>query len=123
MAAFQVMPAVDFETRNRRAARVSAPTLGGDVVKASWPSMIGRYEIEGEIGRGTMGVVYKAYDPMRGQAVALKTLSPLLVATEADRRGFEERFLREGAISARLRHPGRRCTLPSSAAGPLPGTA
>src|SRR5262245_36143407 len=66
---------------------------------------IGRFEIRGEIGRGTMGVVYEAHDPVLGRAVALKTISPSAVGP-ADRASFEQRFLAEARIAARLSHPG-----------------
>jgi TPR repeat protein/predicted Ser/Thr protein kinase len=59
---------------------------------------IGRYLIEAELGRGGMGVVYRALDPA-GRPVALKLLS-----SKADAEHVL-RFLREGELAARLRHP------------------
>ncbi|HEV8335827.1 MAG TPA: serine/threonine-protein kinase [Candidatus Polarisedimenticolia bacterium] len=69
-------------------------------------SRIGRYVIQGEIGRGAMGVVYLAQDPRLQRRVALKTyilpdgISEELIAE------FHERFLREAQAAASLSHPG-----------------
>ena len=61
---------------------------------------LGRYELLGELGRGGMGVVYRALDPGLGREVALKVL-PLGEADEDDL----ERFRREGAAGAAVQHP------------------
>lgn len=61
----------------------------------------GLYTIEGEIGRGGMGVVYRARDEKLKRRVAIKVLPPEL-AFQADIRA---RFAREAETSARLSHP------------------
>ena len=70
------------------------------------PRILGRYEIQAEIGRGMMGVVYRALDPALGRVVALKTVSLLLAVAGEERTGFEQRFLNEARVSAALSHPG-----------------
>jgi len=65
---------------------------------------IGRYEIEKTLGRGAMGVVYLARDPIIDRLVALKTLRVDLDAEFADE--FRERFVREARAAGRLNHPG-----------------
>jgi predicted Ser/Thr protein kinase len=69
------------------------------------PLMIGRvlkhYKIESLLGKGGMGVVYKAVDVRLERPVALKMLAPSVVANP-DRR---TRFLREAQSAARLNHP------------------
>lgn len=62
---------------------------------------IGRYEIVTEIGRGGMGVVYRAYEPSLDRLIALKVLAPPL---DQDPR-FVARLQREAINTARLRHP------------------
>ena len=61
----------------------------------------GQYEIEREIGRGGMGVVYLARDLRLDRMVAIKTLPPSLQNDPTVR----ERFLREARTAARLNHP------------------
>jgi serine/threonine-protein kinase len=78
---------------------------GSDVGEAG-PRILGRYEIQEEIGRGMMGVVYRALDPALGRTVALKTVSLLLAVPDEDRPGFEQRFLNEARVAAGLNHPG-----------------
>jgi len=67
-------------------------------------STIGRYEVIGEIGRGAMGIVYEARDPLLDRTVALKVIQPAAEVEEL--HAFEERFLAEARIAAALHHPG-----------------
>jgi serine/threonine protein kinase len=76
--------------------------VGGAEEKADIKgSGFGRYQITGELGRGSMGVVYRSYDPQIGRPVALKVLRQDRVTSEA----FVLRFLREGKAIGRLSHP------------------
>ncbi len=70
------------------------------------PETIGRYRIQGELGRGMMGVVYEAHDPSLNRRVALKVVRLLFAITDAEKDSFERRFLSEARIAARLSHPG-----------------
>jgi serine/threonine protein kinase/TPR repeat protein len=69
----------------------------------SVPSHLGRYEIRGELGRGAMGVVYEAFDPAIGRAVAIKLLLP--DAAGATSTELRARFGREAQTAGRLNHP------------------
>ncbi len=65
----------------------------------------GRYEIVAELGRGAMGVVYKARDPQIDRLVAVKTVS--LRGQEPDEeKEFRMRFMHEAQAAGRLHHPG-----------------
>ena len=65
------------------------------------PENIGRYEIERELGRGGMAIVYLARDPLMERQVAIKIL-PRHFAFDPN---FRSRFQREARIVARLEHP------------------
>jgi serine/threonine protein kinase len=65
----------------------------------------GRYEIVAELGRGAMGVVYKARDPQIDRLIAVKTVS--LRGQEPDEeKEFRMRFMHEAQAAGRLHHPG-----------------
>ena len=64
----------------------------------------GRYEITGTLGRGAMGVVYRAHDPLIERSVATKTVA-CAGLPEKEAEEFEERFFREAKSAGRLNHP------------------
>ena len=59
------------------------------------------YRVEGLLGRGGMGVVYRAEHPRLGASIALKVMDPELARSEV----LRERFLREARAAARIKHP------------------
>jgi serine/threonine-protein kinase len=66
-------------------------------------NQLGKYEIRRELGRGAMGIVYEAYDPMIRRRVALKTIRPDLASERPD--DVIARFRREAQAAGRLSHP------------------
>ena len=65
----------------------------------------GRYEIMGELGRGAMGVVYKAMDPVIGRTVAVKTIKLSEEGTGLSRPELLTRFQTEARAAGLLTHP------------------
>ena len=64
---------------------------------------LGRYQIVGELGRGAMGAVFRALDPLIDREVAIKTLLPDLPREVLEE--VRERFIREARSAGRLSHP------------------
>jgi serine/threonine-protein kinase len=64
---------------------------------------LGRYVIQSEIGRGAMGVVYKAMDSVLERVVAVKTVNMALEREHADK--YEARFYQEARAAGGLNHP------------------
>ena len=69
------------------------------------PGTLGRYRIDTEIGRGSMGAVYLGHDPQLGRPVAIKTLALSRSFTREQIGEARERFFREAETAGRLRHP------------------
>jgi serine/threonine protein kinase len=65
----------------------------------------GRYELRDELGRGAMGVVYKAHDPVIGREVAVKTMHLTEAGTEMSRDELVGRFQTEARAAGLLAHP------------------
>ncbi len=63
---------------------------------------IGRFRIIRELGRGTIGCVYLAHDPVIDREVAIKTFLPTMSAPE--RKRYEDQFINEARASGRLNH-------------------
>ncbi|MBI1750960.1 MAG: PEGA domain-containing protein [Acidobacteria bacterium] len=65
----------------------------------------GRYELQEELGRGAMGVVYKAFDPMIGRTVAVKTMKLTEEGSGMARPELVARFQTEARAAGQLVHP------------------
>jgi serine/threonine-protein kinase len=84
------------------AARTNTSILTAEQVEKP---MLGRYQVEKELGKGAMGVVYQGKDPKIGRVVAIKTMA-LAQEFEADELAdVKERFFREAETAGRLNHP------------------
>src|SRR4051794_39162194 len=69
------------------------------------PTKLGRYEIVDEIGKGAMGIVYLARDPLIGRLVALKTFRIGYSVKDQELEQFRIRFMREAQSAGILTHP------------------
>ena len=105
----------DLEARLNRAKAMSETViLGGGTAHpggsmslgaGAEKPMLGRYQVEKELGKGAMGVVYQGKDPKIGRIVAIKTMA-LSQEFEADELAeVKERFFREAETAGRLSHP------------------
>src|SRR5438094_3812044 len=68
-------------------------------------TLVGRYKIDAELGRGAMGVVFRAQDPKIDRSVAIKTISLLGLEPDAEQE-YRERFVLEARAAGRLSHSG-----------------
>jgi serine/threonine protein kinase len=66
---------------------------------------LGRYEILAELGRGSMGAVFRARDPKIDRIVAIKTIA-VPGADSSSMQKYRQRFFREAQAAGRLSHPG-----------------
>ncbi len=67
--------------------------------------MLGRYQVEKELGKGAMGVVYLGKDPKINRIVAIKTMALKDEFEEDELAEVKERFFREAETAGRLNHP------------------
>ncbi|HZP93868.1 MAG TPA: serine/threonine-protein kinase [Burkholderiales bacterium] len=67
-------------------------------------TQLGRFRILGELGRGAMGIVYKAKDPLLDRSLAIKTI--FISADDKERKEYEARFTQEARAAGKLAHPG-----------------
>jgi serine/threonine-protein kinase len=72
-------------------------------VAGTIPAQFGRFRVLDVLGRGAMGVVYRAEDPALGRIVAIKTVT--LTGTDEERAHFEARFLQEARAAGGIGHP------------------
>lgn len=100
--------------RNRKMSNMvvigggKAPTANGTMVITDpmvQKPMLGRYQIDRELGRGAMGMVYLGHDEKIGRTVAIKTMT-LAQEFEGDKlEDVKNRFFREAETAGRLNHP------------------
>ena len=83
--------------------RTNASLLGSD--GSVEKPMLGRYQIEKELGKGAMGVVYLGKDPKIGRVVAIKTMALSQEFEAEELVEAKERFFREAETAGRLSHP------------------
>ena len=79
--------------------------MSGRISRLEPGGRLGRYELLEELGRGGMGIVFKARDPAIGRFVAIKTLRLDLLAGSADIAEASARFAREARAVGQLSHP------------------
>jgi serine/threonine protein kinase len=73
-------------------------------METRWGKRFGRYEVVAELGRGAMGIVYKARDPKIDRFVAIKTIC-LVGHVREEQEVYRERFFQEAQAAGRLIHP------------------
>ena len=106
----------DLEQRLKRSTQMSETVMlggGGGKTNASMileggtmeKPMLGRYQVEKELGKGAMGVVYLGKDPKIGRVVAIKTMALSQEFDEDELVEVKERFFREAETAGRLNHP------------------
>src|SRR5213080_3801430 len=83
-----------------------SPSVGGPSPRGERGQVkLGRYEIVRELGKGAMGIVYLAKDPLIGRLVALKTIRPAAHSDDDETKEFRQRFIREAQAAGILNHP------------------
>ena len=119
---YQVMSEIDAKFRdvkqrlNRASAMEETVILGGGKSSSAGGTlvlntagiekpMLGRYEVDKELGKGAMGSVYLGKDPKISRVVAIKTMALSQEFEEDELQGVKDRFFREAETAGRLSHP------------------
>ena len=104
----------DLESRLARVKQLSETVMlsGGSshpggtlVLGAGEKPKFGRFEVQKELGKGAMGVVYLGKDPKIGREVAIKTMALAQEFEPEELTEIKERFFREAETAGRLSHP------------------
>jgi serine/threonine-protein kinase len=105
----------DLEQRVARAKQLSETVIlgggsshpGGSMVmgQGTEKPMLGRYQVEKELGKGAMGVVYLGRDPKINRVVAIKTMALSQEFEPDELEDVKARFFREAETAGRLNHP------------------
>jgi serine/threonine-protein kinase len=83
----------------------SGSGAGASASSSAGKQMLGRYQVEKELGKGAMGVVYQGKDPKIGRVVAIKTMALSQEFEPDELAEVKERFFREAETAGRLSHP------------------
>ena len=99
----------DCAERGRRARQGDQQTValgpGTLILDGAEKPTLGRYQVEKEIGRGSMGVVYLGRDPRINRRVAIKTMALSREFEASELESARARFFREAETAGRLHHP------------------
>jgi serine/threonine-protein kinase len=97
--------AMNETTPNLRAAPKERPAAAAAAAAAPEVEKLGRYQLEREIGRGAMGVVYLGRDTAINRMVAIKAIPLAAEFSDAELVEARARFFREAETAGRLNHP------------------
>ena len=79
--------------------------MDSDATQKIEKPMLGRYQVDKELGKGAMGIVYLGKDPKIGRTVAIKTMALSQEFEPAELEDVKSRFFREAETAGRLSHP------------------
>jgi serine/threonine-protein kinase len=103
----EVQELSEHEDREQEEAAPSEPTglAATSMINGYTPSMLGRYRVLKELGRGAMGLVYLGKDPTIQRFVAIKTMRLDHIDQDDKLQEIKARFFREAESTGRLSHP------------------
>ena len=94
-----IAPTRSRETADALSGLISEPAPSAD------RATLGRYRIDRQLGRGSMGTVYLGHDPQIGRPVAIKTMALSREFEGSELTEARTRFFREAEMAGRLQHP------------------